>query len=153
KLGLISPLVGDALGRFAFLMALPALLFRTLLTANLPAGAPWGYWLAYFGAMALIWPAGQFLSRRLFSLPPGEAVSAGLAVAQANPVMVGIPLIVKAYGEAGAVPIALLMGVNLPITMTVATIFVEAAREGNTGAKALGLAKGLATHPILIAIV
>lgn len=153
KLGLINPLVGDALGRFAFLLALPALLFRTLVSANLPAGAPWGYWASYFGAMALIWPAGQFLARRVFGLPPGDAVIAGLAVAQANTVMVGIPLIVKAYGEAGAVPIALLMGVNLPITMTVATVFVEAAREGDLRQKARGLARNLATHPILIAIV
>jgi predicted permease len=152
KTGYVPKMVGDGLGTYAYALALPALLFRTLSTAELPATIPWGYWGAYFGAVALVWCIGQMTARRLFAAEPREAVIVGLAVAQANTVMVGIPLILQAYGPSGAVPIALLLGVNLPITMTLATLLFETRGIGGGAAAARALARGLATHPILIAI-
>ena len=46
--------------------------------------------------------------RRFFGVGRTEAVVAGFAAGQANTVLVGIPLILKAYGEEGAVPLFLL---------------------------------------------
>lgn len=152
KTGYVPKMVGDGLGTYAYALALPALLFRTLSTADLPAMIPWGYWGAYFGAVVLVWFMGQTAARRLFAAEPREAVIVGLSVAQANTVMVGIPLILQAYGDAGAVPIALLLGINLPVTMTLATLLFEARGAGGAKAAAGALARGLATHPILLAI-
>jgi hypothetical protein len=153
KTGYVPKMVGDGLGTFAYAIALPCLLFRTLSTADLPTTVPWGYWGAYFGAVAIVWATGQIAARRLFGVEAREAIVVGLAVAQANTVMVGIPLILKAYGEAGAVPVALLLGINLPITMTLATLLFETRATAGGGSAARALARGLASHPILIAIV
>ncbi|MFM9973089.1 MAG: AEC family transporter, partial [Beijerinckiaceae bacterium] len=61
-----------------------------------------------------------------------------------------IPLVLRAYGDAGAVPLFLLIAIHLPITMSVATLLVE--RADNQGNIWTGMLKKLATHPILIGI-
>lgn len=152
RTGYLSDGVGDAVSRFAFFLALPALLFRTVAGSQLPEAIPWGYWLSYYGAVAIVWLATHLVARRLFNAEPREAVIAGLGAIQANTVLVGIPLILKAYGDTAAAPIALLLAINLPLTMAIATLLFESASD--TGRSALpGLVRGLATHPILLAIV
>lgn len=152
-LGLIGERANEGLTSYLFVIGSPALLFKLLTAATFPDVFPWGYWIAYYAGMAAIWIAATTLASRLFRRPHGEAVIAGLAAGQANTVLIGIPIILKAYGEAAAFPIAMLMAVNLPITMTVATLMLEGTRAAQGGALAGRLARGLATHPLLLAIV
>ncbi|MFX5937782.1 hypothetical protein ABTE71_20720, partial [Acinetobacter baumannii] len=79
------------------------------------------FWIAYYAGMGVVWVASTILASRLFRTSHGDAVIAGLAAGQANTVLIGIPIILKAYGEQAGFPIAMLLAVNLPITMTVAT--------------------------------
>ena len=72
---------------------------------------------------------------------------AGFSAGQANTVLVGIPMILKAYGEEGAVPLFLLIAVHLPVTMTLATVLAEGRQ-----ASPLAILRRLATHPIIVAI-
>jgi malonate transporter len=58
-----------------------------------------------------------------------------------------VPMILKAYGEEGAVPLFLLIAVHLPVTMTLATFLAEGRR-----ASALGLLRQLLFHPIIIGV-
>lgn len=152
-LKLVSDKAVDGLSQIVFLFGAPALLFKLVAEARFPAVLPWGYWLAYFGGMALCWTLAVFFARRFFDATPGAAVIAGLSTGQANTVMIGIPVILKAYGEAAALPIALLIAVNLPITMTVATLMLEGARARGGGLEVWRrLAVALATHPILVGV-
>lgn len=152
RLGYVTPTLGDAVGTFAYKLALPALLFRTLTTAALPSTLPWGFWFAYFGGILVAWALGQVLALTVFRAAPREAVIAGLAVAQANTVMVGIPLVLNAYGPAAAVPVALILAANLPLTMATATLLFETQGAGGVGAVLRALVRALATHPLLLAI-
>src|ERR1700712_2068129 len=77
-----------------------------------------------------------------------ESVIAGFSAGQANTVLVGIPVILKAFGDAGAAPLFLLIAVHLPITMTCATLLYE----GRKGVHWSEIARRLALHPILIAL-
>jgi predicted permease len=61
--------------------------------------------------------------------------------------MMGIPMILKAYGDEGAVPLFLLIAVHLPVTMTLATVLAEGRQ-----ASPLAILRRLATHPIIIGI-
>lgn len=151
--GLLSERVADGVAEFVFTIAMPALIFRTMLTNQLPAEIPWGYWLAYFGGIGAVWAATQLMARYAFRAEPQEAVIAGLTVAQSNLVLAGIPLVIKAYGEDAAVPVALLIAINLPVTMTTASLLLEATAGRSAGAALKNVGRGLATHPILIAIV
>ncbi|MBA4271370.1 MAG: transporter, partial [Methylobacterium sp.] len=77
-----------------------------------------------------------------------ELVVSGFAAAQSNTVFVGVPMILKAYGDAGAVPLGLLLAIHLPVTMTVATLLAE----GRSASPAM-MIRRLFTHPIIIGII
>jgi malonate transporter and related proteins len=150
RVGLLSERTGDGVSEFVFVIAIPALLFRSLATAPWPEAQPWFYWLAYFVALAAVWAATSFIARRSFGITGGALAIAGFASAQSNTVFVGIPLILRAYGEAATVPIFLLLAIHLPVTLAVASLMIEKA--GTSGAVWLGIARKLALHPILLGI-
>jgi hypothetical protein len=152
RLGYLPLAVGEAVGRFAYLVALPALLFRTVAGSSFPSTIPWGYWAAYYGAVAASWAVAQTLARAAFGAQRRESVIVGLAAAQANIVLIGLPIILKAYGAEAAAPIALLVGINLPITLAVATLLFEAAGPRGAGPLAGAITKGVFAQPILLAI-
>ncbi len=151
--GAISETAVDGLSAYVYVVALPALLFKTVATADIQAGAsPWLYWLTFFSGVAGTWILVSFIARRLFQRAEREAVMAGFSSAQANTVMVGIPLILTLFGPAGAAPIVLLLAVHLPINMLVATLLIEAAGERSLAERFAGFARSVVRHPILIAI-
>ncbi|GGC44855.1 AEC family transporter [Chelatococcus reniformis] len=147
RLHLLADRAGDGLSDFVFVIAIPCLIFKTLATARIPLSQPWGYWIGYFAGVAVVWAAAHVVARRRFGLGHTEAVVAGFSAGQSNTLLVGVPIILKAYGEAGAVPLFLLLAVHLPVTMTAATLLAE-----GKGASLATIARRLATHPILIAI-
>ncbi len=150
RLRLIPEQAGDGLSQFVFVIAVPALLFRTLANAELPDSSPWGYWVSYFSAVAIVWGLGGFLARRFFSANKAEAAVLGFAAAQANTVLVGIPLILRAFGDGASVPLVLLLSVHLPLTMTAVTIQVERGLGRSGSLKTI--LKKLIRHPILVSI-
>jgi malonate transporter and related proteins len=147
---LLGDRVTDGLSDFVFVIAIPILLFRTLATAPLPAVQPWFYWLAYFSALAIVWVLTTVIAGKVFGLTGQELPIAGFTAVQSNTVFIGIPLVLRAFGDDGAVPLFLLIAIHLPITMTVATLLVEKA-DGQSGRWAAMLKK-LVLHPILIGI-
>ncbi len=147
RAGLLGDRAGDGLADYVFTLAVPFLLFRTLARVDIPDAAPLGYWSAYFAGAAVSWALAMLAARRLFGRDGVVVTVCGLAAAQSNTVLVGIPLILTVYGEAGAVPIAMLIGVHLPITMTVATLLAE-----GRDASPLTVLKRIVTHPIIVGI-
>ncbi len=122
---LLRETTGEGLSDFVFVLAVPCLLFRTLATADVPQTQPWGYWIAYFTGLAIVWALAMLIASRIFARKGPELVVSGFAAAQSNTVFVGVPMILKAYGDAGAVPLGLLLAIHLPVTMTVATLLAE----------------------------
>src|SRR5262245_55042128 len=86
----------DGLAEYVFALAIPFLLFRTIVDADLPASLPWAYWASYFSGVACVWALATLYARRLAGRGEGEGVVFGFAAGQANTVMVGVPLILKA---------------------------------------------------------
>ncbi|MGQ3356160.1 MAG: AEC family transporter [Phreatobacter sp.] len=150
--GLIGERAGEGLTAYLFVIGAPALMFKLLTAAVFPGVFPWGYWIAYYVGMAVVWVLATLLAARLFRRNRGDAVIAGLSTGQANTVLIGIPIILKAYGEEAAFPIAMLLAVNLPITMTLATLMLEGTRAATGGTLFVKLGRGLATHPLILAM-
>lgn len=144
---LVRETTGEGLSDFVFVLAVPCLLFRTLAKADIPSSQPWGYWISYFAGLAIVWALATLVAHRVFSRKGPELVVSGFAAAQSNTVFVGVPMILKAYGDAGAVPLGLLLAVHLPVTMTIATLLAE----GRSASVAM-LVRRLFTHPIIIGI-
>jgi malonate transporter len=147
-LGLLEERTGEGVSDFVFSLAVPCLIFRTLVRAEVPAVQPWGYWIAYFAGVAIVWGIASVAARRFFGVAGTEAVVTGFAAAQANVVMMGIPLILSAYGEEGAVPLFLLVAIHLPIIMVAATVMVE-----GRNAPLLGIARRLLIHPVILSTI
>ena len=147
RIRLVGDRTGDGLSDFVFSLAVPCLIFRTLVRAEIPEVQPWGYWISYFVGVAVVWALAMAIGRRFFGLSGTSAVVAGFSAGQANTVLVGIPMILKAYGDAGAVPLFLLIAVHLPVTMTLATLMAEGRKTSPWA-----ILRRLAAHPIVIGI-
>lgn len=113
------------LSNLVFMVLTPALLFRTMSTVHVeqlnfkPVALYFFAALLLYGAM-LVW---QGWSRR--------AAVLALAVTFSNTVMIGIPLIGLAYGQAGLVTLFTLISVHSLVLLTLSTVVLElvAARE------------------------
>jgi hypothetical protein len=146
--GLVSDRASQGLSEFVFGVAVPALIFRTLSHADLPDAQPWGYWLAYFTSVAIVWGAVTAIALRHRRTDWTGSVVAGFSSAQSNTVFVGVPLILEAYGREGAVPLFLLIAIHLPVMVTVGALLID-----GRGTRLAVLARQLATNPLLVGIV
>jgi predicted permease len=158
---LLARSVGQALTDFVFKLAIPLLLFGTLSEAALQGLSPWRIWAAYFAPFAVVWGVSHWMMRRIFARDARAAVVAGGSAAYSNALLIGIPLIVAAFGEGGAIYLIVIIAVHLPVMMLASVVLNEWALQAD-GIEAgqasrrdvmRRLAVRLATHPILIAIV
>ena len=78
------------------------------------------------------WVLGDVLIRRLFRRDARAGLVGGISSAYGNTVLLGIPLTLAAYGGDGAVPMALIVAVHLPVMMVVSSVLIERAlrRDG-----------------------
>jgi predicted permease len=159
--GILRRETGEALSDFVFIIAIPVLVFRTLATAVFGGDSPWGLWVAYFSVFAVMWVIGTGTIRRAFGRDARAGVVAGISTAYGNTVLVGIPLALAAYGNDGAVAMALIIAIHLPVMMTSSAILIVRAerRDGvvhaEPGTRAIirGLGLNLARNPLIIALV
>ena len=158
---LLSHATGDALSEFVFVVAIPLLIFRIVVTADFAGLSAWRLWLAFFAAFAVSWAAGTVLIRRLFGRDARAGLVAGLAAGYGNTTLIGIPLALAAFGADGSVPMALIIAVQLPIMMAaVALLMVRAERLDGLGpgsaspsSVAKSIAENVIANPIIIGIV
>jgi len=156
---LLAPETGEALGDFVFTIAIPVLIFRVIATADFSGGSPWLLWLAYYIGFAIAWAAGTFLVRRLFGRDARAGLVAGISSAYSNALLIGIPLIIMAYGHDGTAAISLLIAVHLPIMMTVSAVMIERAlvKDGHSpdadaATIARSISRSLIKNPIIIGL-
>ena len=158
--GVLKMEVGDAMAKFIFVIAIPALLMKTMATADFSGANPWGFWATYFGGVAIVWLTARIIIYNLFGRDQRSAVIAGVSAGFSNIVLTGIPLIERAYGEAGIAILLLLVAVHMPVMMTASTLLMEQAVRADGVEKSpynlVGLFKNIArnllTNPIILGI-
>ena len=113
------------LSNLVFMVLTPALLFRTMSTVHVQ-DLDFGPVAIYFAAAGLFFAA--TLGVQGFST---LAAARGLANTFSNTIMIGVPLVGLAFGEAGLVTLFTLISVHALILLTGATVVFElaAARE------------------------
>lgn len=162
---LLSDAVGDALGDFVFTIAVPLLIFRTLATADFSAASPWPLWIAYFTGVGVNWLLAIAVIRLGFGRDARAGIIGAVSSSFSNMVLVGTPLVMTAFGEAGLVPVFLVVSVQLPVVMVVTTLLIERAERRDMAAAgapvletarpralALKLARNILINPLVIAI-
>ena len=151
---------GDGLATFVTSVAIPILLFRSLSTAEFSSGSPLVLWGVYFASIITVWIAAMVFTIRIARLGYRAAVISGVAAGFSNLVLVGIPLIERAFGPQGLAVHFLLLAVHLPVMMSISSLLMEWANRADgadTGALnavtvIAHLAHNLAVNPIIVGI-
>ncbi len=99
----------------------------------------------------MVWWATAIIATRVFGMSGQEVPILGFATVQSNTVFIGIPLILRTFGDAGAVPMFLLIAVHLPLAMTAATLLIERS-DGGAAAQLPAMARKMLLHPIIVGI-
>ncbi|MGN6144252.1 MAG: AEC family transporter [Mesorhizobium sp.] len=121
RTGYLKAETGEGVAEFAVNVAMPLLLFRTMLKADFHGAAPWAFWGAYFSAVAVTWVVGHLLVTRVFGRDARVGVVGGVSSAFSNLVLLGIPFVLGVFGTPGFEVLSLLVSVHLP-TMILASI-------------------------------
>jgi hypothetical protein len=147
---------GRVLAQFAFKVAMPAFLFKAMLSAKTPDGSPLALLAAYFGGTLAVWVVASWISRLALGRPRDDTAAVAMGATFGNTVMLGIPLALTAFGPEAAAPMALIIAFETPGLWVLATLQMEWAlrREGAGGAASVWQMLGdLALNPIILAMV
>ncbi|MCK1650478.1 AEC family transporter [Bradyrhizobium sp. 149] len=153
----VSESAHKGISEFAFSIAIPALLFRTIVVSEFPDVSPWRMWGAYYGALAMTWIAALALSAALRERREDHADGVVFAIGSVygNIVMLGIPLTLSALGNEGAGPMALILSVNTPLLWLCGILQMELVsrkRKGSPLAVILPVLADLARNPLMLGI-
>jgi len=145
--------ISDALTRFVFAVAVPALLFRLMSDfSRLPPVDP-RLLVAYFGGCLIVFLAGRAIAYRLFRMDGvGQSVFA-IGGIFANNLLLGVPLAKIMLGDAALPVVSLVLVFNALLLWTLVTVSVEWARTRHVSlAGFAGTVKNVATNPVVASI-
>src|SRR5215472_16962597 len=145
--------IADALTRFVFYVAVPALLFRLMSDFSRLPKVDARLLAAYFGACLVIFAAGRVIAARLFHLDGVAQSVFALGGIFSNNVLLGVPLARATLGERVLPAISLVLVFNALLLWTLATVSVEWARHRALSWSAyLQAAKAVLANPIVASI-
>ncbi len=153
KLTRISGDAGEALTRFVFALALPALLFRMMSDLSHLPPVDGRLLLAFFGGCFIVFAIGRVLGRALFRLDGVSQSVFALGGIFSNNVLLGVPYAKSVLGEAALPCVALVLVFNALTLWTLATVSVEWARHGELSVRGFAVtARTVLTNPVVASI-
>lgn len=145
------------ISEFAFSIAIPALLFRTIVVSEFPDVSPYRMWGAYYGALAITWIAALAISALIRERREDreDGVVFAIGSVYGNIVMLGIPLVISALGNEAAGPMSLILSVNTPLLWLCGILQMELVSRKRTGSVISVLRPiltDLARNPLMLGI-
>lgn len=152
RLKVLGPASSEALNKYVYWIALPALLFLSigrLPVADLVNGPFIG---AFLGSAAAVWAMGSLIGRIVGERSGANLVMQGMNASFANVGYMGIPLFVAAFGTDNIAPALLATVLMSVVSVPAAVVGLELV--GGKGRGALGAARdvglALAKNPLLL---
>jgi hypothetical protein len=138
---------------FVFNIALPLLLFRSL-TTRLPDDIQWSFIFSFYGGSFTCFGIGVALGRWTFGRTLDHQAIFGMSAGFSNTVLLGIPIILTAYGPEATLPIFLLIAFHGPTLMPLTTALIQISRgsEVSAGGQARLVALELLRNPIIMGL-
>ena len=151
---LLTPEGLRGLTNVAFYALFPALLFRSMSKVRVET-LSLDILVVFFGACLLLYflviGMGRGVGMRL-----GERAIFALSSSFSNGVGIGIPFVTYAFGEAGLVPLLMIISVNSLILLTLSSFLLEIDTRGGAGSRLLtklgGAALKMMKHPVIPSI-
>ncbi len=160
RLGYLNQESGDGIADFVFKVAVPILLMRSIATAEFADVNPWIFIVVYFSGIAVVWISAMVVMRVLFNRDARSAVISGAAAGYSNLVLLGIPMVERAYGQEGLQILFFLLAIHLPTMMVISTFLMEWAVRADGAEQnplkpsevAWNLLRNFMVNPIIIGI-
>ena len=143
---------------FVLYFAIPALLFRIVVNNELPGIADLNVLLAYYGGCFIVFAVSVLFGRAVFKLPLDQVAILGMGGMYSNSVLLGLPLIFTVYGNAGMIPILLIITFHNVFLFPIVIVFIEIgrgrreAREGGIMPVLMSAFRGTIENPVIIAL-
>lgn len=143
----------EALNKFVYWVALPALLFRAMARVDTEVLFDWNFLGAYVGGQVLVMLMVMLIGRWIYANTWAEASVSGMNSVYGNTGYMGIPLALAAFGELAAVPTIITVVVNAALVVAVTSALIEIAQHGGGGLGGVmrDVGRALVTNPILVA--
>ncbi|MDE0941373.1 MAG: AEC family transporter [Alphaproteobacteria bacterium] len=139
---------------FVFYVAIPALLFRIVAKGIATDELDFTIVYAYFTGVGVVFVFAMVLGRFVFRRSFAEQALMGMTAVFGNTVMLGLPLIYMAFGDAGIVPVTLIIAFHSTILITATTLLLELSRGQRRGFALIIWAalKALIKNPVILAL-
>lgn len=143
----------EALNRFVFVVALPALLFRLMSDLSKLPPVDARLLIAFFGSCLLVFVFGRLVAWKVFRLDGTAQSIFALGGIFSNNALLGLPLAKLTLGEAALPSVALVLVFNSLFLWTLVTISVQWAQHGHFSVAGIArTVKSVLTNPIIVAI-
>jgi predicted permease len=139
----------QAINRFVFFVAVPALLFSLLSDAAFRQ-VDWRLLALYFLSEIILFVVGAALARRVFHRDWGEALLIGMASCFVNHVFFVLPIAQFLYGDQAAIPITAVIVVDTTVIFAGTIIGLEIASHRDEPLWKVG--RFFLRNPVLVAI-
>ena len=142
------------LTRYVFDFAVPMLLLRTIATTSLPEVIPWDYLAAYYLGTLTVLFTGIFITWVFWKRTFSERVINAFSGCFSNTVLLGIPVILLAFGERATLPLFVIIGTHGLIMLPLFTIMLEMGKSGRAPIPTViaRTSYGLFTNPLIIGL-
>jgi len=131
--------------------ATPCLLFNAMATSDFSSTFRWTVIGPFYAGAILVFILGSLIARRAFNNRPGESVASGFAAFFTNTVLIGIPVMQRAYGQDALVTAFSIIAFHASVLITLGMLVMELVRrDGAPLHKALGVAAvRIVSNPLL----
>ncbi len=122
----------DALLAFTVRIATPCLLFRAMYLLEPGEAFEWRMLFSFYTGVVVCFLLGIAIAR-MAGRRPGEAVAVGFGAAFSNSLMLGLPIMLRAYGEGSAAPVFGILALHAPLIYAMGIIAMEVSRRDGAG--------------------
>jgi predicted permease len=153
RAGVLRPPDVAGLAAYVFNLAAPVLLFDSLAGLDIPATIDWGYLLAYYLAALAVYGLAMLISRWRFGHSRPEQGVFGMAAAYSNTLLIGLPVVVAAFGDQALLPLLLIIAPHATVlSLTVVVLAESGAGQGQRWAAARTTARRMLLNPIILGV-
>jgi malonate transporter and related proteins len=139
------------LNAFVFWFALPALLFQKVAATPFERLTDWTLYVAYEGSCLTLYALVLVAVRWILRRPLQEATICAFAASWGNVGYMGVPLLIAAYGEAGALPSVLAVVLDTLVLQSVTILLLESGGAAGRGGLRV-VARAVVRNPLIIAV-
>jgi malonate transporter len=154
RTGLLSSSAVDGLMVYTQTFAVPCLLFLGIVDLDLAAVFDGGLMISFYAGALVAFALGVLAARRMFHRRPGEAVAVGFGALFSNSVLLGLPIIERAYGTDVLAPTFAIVSIHAPFCYLVGITAMEIARADGSSvvATARAIVRTVFRNALMIAL-